>query len=104
MSGGAVFVVLLVLVVLVVLEVSFALDVEELVDLHPITHATNNAKTSAVLCPGKSFIVVSFRSIQFGESAVYITSSERLVNKTASVYSWLLLSKTTCGSGRLNVR
>jgi len=59
MSGGAVFVVLLVLVVLVVLDVSFVLEVEELVDLHPITHATNNAKTIALLCPGKCFIVVS---------------------------------------------
>ena len=37
------------LVVLVVLELSPVLDVEELVDLHPITHATNNAKASAVL-------------------------------------------------------
>src|SRR5882672_2474163 len=32
-------------------------------------------------------------SIQLGASALYITSSERLVNETASVYSWLLLSE-----------
>jgi len=50
MSGGAPFVALVVLlVVLLVLEVSLVWEVEELVDLHPITHATNNAKASAVL-------------------------------------------------------
>jgi hypothetical protein len=100
MSGGALFVVLevveVLLVVLVVLEFSLVLDVEELVvDLHPITHATNNAKTSAVLDRGKGFIIVSFISmpIQLRASAVYITSSELLVNDTVSVYSWLLLSE-----------
>jgi hypothetical protein len=76
MSGGALFVVLevveVLLVVLVLLEVSVLLEVEELVDLHPITHATNNAKTSAVLCRGKRFIVVSFNvdSI-WGERGLY---------------------------------
>src|SRR5258708_35568693 len=102
MSGGSVFVVLV--VVLVVLEFWLVLDVEEVVvDLHPITHATNNAKTSAALWRGKSFIVVSFKSIQFGASAVYIISSERLVNETVSVYSWLLLAETSCRREKLTV-
>src|SRR5260370_30684361 len=59
MSGGSLVVVLVVLVVvLVVLEFWLVLDVEELVvDLHPITHATNNAKTSAALWRGKKFIL-----------------------------------------------
>jgi len=77
MSGGALFVVLdvveVLLVVLVVLEFSLVFDVEELVvDLHPITHATSNAKTSAVFCRGKNFIVVSFRSnLIWGERGLY---------------------------------
>ena len=64
MSGGALFVVLevveVLLVVLAVLKFSLVLDVEEVVlDLHPITHATNKAKTSAALWRGRDFIIVS---------------------------------------------
>jgi hypothetical protein len=77
MSGGTLFSVLevveVLLVVFVVLEFSLVFDVEELVlDLHPITHATINAKTSAAFCRGRNFIVVSFKSNSiWGERGLY---------------------------------